>query len=134
MPRNNARATEARDAQALALAAKGLTTVEIAAELGYATHSGAVKAVRRALDRKQPADAEEYRELHLAEGRAIRKKLYAIMDDEKQRGQWPRTAEVLIKLMEREAKLLGIDIIEPTIQLTAEQLTIVVANVNVEAI
>ena len=135
MARNSQRATEARDAMALSLAARGLNTYEIAAELGYETHSGAVKAVRRALDRQQPADAEDYRKMHVERNQAYRKKLLPLLESEKDTGKYARIVEVLVKVDEREAKLLGLDIAEPAVTLTQENLTIVVAaNVNVDAI
>ncbi len=131
--RNARLATEAKDAQALALAAMGKTVSEIAVDLDYASHSGASKAISRALGRKQSADAELHRGLQLSRLETYRRSLLPLLSGRNEARA--RAVEVLVKIEEREAKLLGLDIAEPAVTLTQENLTIVVAaNVNVEAI
>lgn len=135
MVRKSERATEAKDAMALALAAQGKNQVQIAEALGYSNNGGVSKALQRALGRRQQTDAETYREMQSVRLDGYRMKLEEVLADEKYKGQWPRIIEVAVKIEEREAKLRGLDIAEPAVTLTQENLTIVVAaNVNVDAI
>lgn len=101
--------TVEKERRALELATEGLTFEAIADALGYATASGAWRAVQRGLRRTVQPAADEYRRLEL---RRIDGLLCAI---------WPRAvgdADVppdydavdrVLKLMQRRAKLLGLD-------------------------
>jgi hypothetical protein len=91
--------------KALALWLKGATFEQIAAAgFGITTASGAWRAVRRALVRIPKKEADQAREAQLARLQALRLLLW------NQAASDPiRTAEALIKLEAREARLLGLD-------------------------
>lgn len=91
--------------KALALWLKGATFEQIASTgFGITTASGAWRAVRRALARIPKKEADEAREAQLARLQSIRMLLW------NQAATDPiRTAEALIKLEAREARLLGLD-------------------------
>lgn len=91
--------------KALALWLKGATFEQIAAAgFSITTASGAWRAVQRALARIPKKEADEAREAQLARLQSIRMLLW------NQAATDPiRTAEALIKLEAREARLLGLD-------------------------
>ncbi|MGQ9555903.1 MAG: hypothetical protein ACUVWR_17520 [Anaerolineae bacterium] len=93
-----------RDQQALELRKAGVPYLEIAARLGWRSASTAHVAVTRALRRTLQEPADELRELEVARLDAL---LFAI---------WPQTSEGnldaidrALRIMERRAKLLGLD-------------------------
>ena len=95
---------EAKEAKVLELRRAGFTFQRIAEEVGYATPSGAQRALERIMTRNIPQAPEEFRwqELdHL---------------DRMQVALWPRAMKgddraigTIIRLMERRARLVGID-------------------------
>jgi hypothetical protein len=98
-----------REAMALDLRAEGMKLEEIAERLGYADRSGAYRAVLRALDALRPQispeDAEALRRRQLAilhEGQAALLPTY--------RAGHPSAVSSMVRLLEREAKLTGIDL------------------------
>jgi hypothetical protein len=93
-----------RETQALALRRAGLTFDLIAQKIGYADPSGARAAYQRALQRIVYSDVEEIRNeekdrLDIAQ---------AAIWDQVLHGE-PPAIHALIKIMERRAKLLGLD-------------------------
>ena len=93
-----------RQRRALELRKAGLGYQAIAARLGYASHSGAIKAVQTAMRRTLQEPADELRALELAR-----------LDD-LLRGIWvaARTGNVqkidrVLRIMQRRASLLGLD-------------------------
>jgi len=101
---NNALAALERERQALQLRKGGATFEAIAAHLGYHNHSGAYKAVRRAMRRTLQEPANELRRLELAR-----------LDD-LLRGVWVAACQGnvaavdrVLKIMARRAALLGLD-------------------------
>ena len=93
-----------RRRRALELRMRGLTFVEIAREVGYASPSGAHKAVKTALDSAVVNAADEFRILHIA-------RLEALLD-----GIWNAAREGklgaldrAVKILDRQARLLGLD-------------------------
>lgn len=93
-----------RELKVLELRRAGLTWQRIAEQVGYADHSGAYMAYKRAMKRtlQQPAD-----ELRQAEIDRL---------DRLQLAAWPRAMNgdnasitTIIRIMERRAKLLGLD-------------------------
>lgn len=119
--------TAERDAEAARLRARGQSYQEIATELGYADHTGARKAVQRALVQIVAEPAEDVRALQLEQldrlalaalavlernhvtvshGRIIRdENEQPILDD----GPVLTAIDRLLKIQERRAKLLGLD-------------------------
>lgn len=118
--------TAERDAQAARLRARGLGYKQIAEQLGYEDHTGAYKAVQRALKEIVAEPAEELRALELerlddmyrraqavlerrhvtvSQGRVVR------LDDEPLEDDGPVLAALdrLLKIQERRARLLGLD-------------------------
>lgn len=88
--------------RALDMRKSGATYDQIAVDLGYANASGAAKLVKRALELTVQESAEEVRRM---ESERYDEILVALHPN---RGE-ARTAEVMIKLFERRAKLLGLD-------------------------
>jgi hypothetical protein len=94
----------ARTRQALELRLAGLTFEQIAQRLGYANKSGAYKAIARALRERVAEPAEALRAVQQA-------RIEALISS-----HWPaaqggdlRATDRVIKLLEREAKLLALD-------------------------
>lgn len=113
--------TKNRDIDALALRTSGSSYEEIATQLGWKSRSAAVKAVRRALDRSLQPVADEYRALQMQRLDAMR------------RGIWPkvergdaRAVEVAVKIEEREAKLLGLDMPQQIVAASLVQSDVVI--------
>lgn len=93
-----------KETKVLELRRAGLTWQRIAQEVGYADHSGAYAAYKRAIKRTQQQPADELREQEL--DRIDRLQLAA----------WPKAMQghvqsiaVICRLMERRARLLGLD-------------------------
>ncbi len=93
-----------RQRQALELRKEGKGFVEIAAKLGYKGPSGAHQAVMRALRRTLQEPCDELRRLELERCDALLA------------GLWPKakkghvaSVDKVLKVMERRAKLLGLD-------------------------
>lgn len=90
--------------QALELRKAGVSYQKIAETLGYAHASGAHQAVESALKRTLQDPADEVRKLEIERLDAM---LMALWPNVKN-GQY-KANEVAIRLMERRAKLLGLD-------------------------
>lgn len=96
-----------RENQAITLYASGMTFAEVAKEVGYADEGGAHKAVQRALKKRTAetmADCDALVAKHMEIIRlCVRGQMPAVL------GGNPRAVEVVIKALEREAKMCGID-------------------------
>jgi len=107
-----------REKQALSMRRAGATYAQIADAVGYGTPSNAHRAVFRALDRIPTENAEQLRIIESARLDAI------------QTAHWrpavtgnPANARIVLKVMERRAKLWGLDAptrVESTPDLDAE--------------
>ena len=93
-----------REIKVLELRRAGLTWQRIAEETGYADHTGAYAAYKRAIKRTMQQPADELREQEI--DRIDRLQLAA----------WPQAMKgdtkailTIVRLMERRAKLLGLD-------------------------
>ena len=93
-----------KEIKVLELRRAGLTWQRIAEEVGYADHTGAYAAYKRAIKRTMQQPADELRDAEL--DRIDRLQLAA----------WPKAMKgdersilVIVRLMERRAKLLGLD-------------------------
>lgn len=93
-----------RQAEALRLKKEGYSYPEIARKIGYKTHVGAMKAVKRGLEKLVQQPAEEYLKLSLLRLDDARRALWWKV----QAGDVPAIL-ALLKIEEREAKLLGLD-------------------------
>ena len=94
-----------KEIKVLELRRAGLTWQRIAEETGYADHTGAYAAYKRAIKRTMQQPADELREQEL--DRIDRLQLAA----------WPQAMKgdtkailTIVRLMERRAKLLGLDV------------------------
>jgi hypothetical protein len=94
-----------KELKVLELRRAGLTWQRIAEEIGYKDHTGAYAAYKRAIKRTMQQPADELRQAEL--DRIDRLQLAA----------WPKAMKgnersilVVVKLMERRAKLLGLDV------------------------
>ncbi len=101
-PRAIARAEH--EAVALELRKAGATYDEIARRLGYSNRSAARRLVVRALDRTVSEPANELRTLECARLDALLQALWP-----KAMEGNPRSVEVALQVMERRARLLGLD-------------------------
>lgn len=93
-----------REIKVLELRRAGLTWQRIAEEVGYADHTGAYAAYKRAIKRTMQQPADELRQQEL--DRLDRLQLAA----------WPKAMQghigsiaIIVRLMERRARLLGLD-------------------------
>ena len=93
-----------KEIKVLELRRAGLTWQRIAEETGYATHVGAYAAYKRAIKRTQQQPADELREQELDR------------IDRLQLALWPKAMKgdnasinTIVRLMERRARLLGLD-------------------------
>lgn len=93
-----------REVKVLELRRAGLTWQRIAEEVGYADHTGAYAAYKRAIKRTQQQPADELREQELDR------------IDRLQLALWPKamkgdnaSVNTIVRLMERRARLLGLD-------------------------
>ena len=103
--------TRAKEAMAVELRSQGKTLQDICDELGYANVSTASKAIRRAMDRTIYIASDDERRHSVARlDRALTKVEPALNKPDTA----PRAAEVVVKIEERRAKLLGLDAPEPT--------------------
>lgn len=93
-----------KETKVLELRRAGLTWQRIAEEVGYSDHSGAYAAYKRAMKRtlQQPADELRQQELDRI--------------DRLQLAAWPKAMQghiqsigIIVRLMERRARLLGLD-------------------------
>jgi hypothetical protein len=114
MSKQNVMATE-RQAQALDLRGRGLSYREIARRLGYQGPAGAYKAVASGLDKTLREHSEDVRQLEL-------QRLDALLE-----GCWSKATtgdakaiRAALRIMERRAKLLGLDAPSRGVLLTAE--------------
>jgi hypothetical protein len=103
-PEQKAAELEAKEAKVLELRRAGFTFQRIAEEVGYATPSGAQRALERIMTRNVPQAPDEFRWQELDRL------------DRMQVALWPRAMKgddraigTIVKLMERRAKLVGID-------------------------
>jgi hypothetical protein len=94
----------AKERQSLLLRQQGYTFDEIASRLGYKGESGAREAFRRALLRTLQEPAREVRELEINRLDIAQVAIW----DRVQNGDLPAIV-VLLKIMERRAKYLGLD-------------------------
>jgi len=93
-----------REIRAIDLRRQGWTYGEIAKEVGYADHTGARLAVLRGMQRALQEPADELREMEATRLDALQQAYWrpALDGDVK-------AATILLKLMERRSKLLGLD-------------------------
>lgn len=91
-----------RQRQALELRKSGITYEAIAAQLGYRTAAGAHKAVSTALKRTLQEPADDVRKIEL-------ERLDALLEDLWKKKDRPFVVDRILRVMERRAKLLGLD-------------------------
>lgn len=93
-----------KEVKVLELRRAGLTWQRIAEETGYADHTGAYAAYKRAIKRTMQQPADELREQELDRIDRLQLALWpkAMKGDE-------RSISTIVRLMERRAKLLGLD-------------------------
>jgi hypothetical protein len=103
-PEEKAAEREAKELKVLDLRRAGFTFQRIAEEVGYATPSGAQRALERIMSRNIPQAPEEFRWQELDRL------------DRMQVALWPRAMKgddraigTIVRLMERRARLVGID-------------------------
>jgi hypothetical protein len=103
-PEEKAAEREAKESRVLDLRRAGFTFQRIAEEVGYATPSGAQRALERIMTRNVPQAPEEFRWQELDRL------------DRMQVALWPRAMKgddraisTIVRLMERRARLVGID-------------------------
>ena len=103
-PEEKAAEREAKEARVLDLRRAGFTFQRIAEEVGYATPSGAQRALERIMSRNIPQAPEQFRWQELDRL------------DRMQVALWPRAMKgddraigTIVRLMERRARLVGID-------------------------
>lgn len=113
-----------KQVHALELRKSGHTFEQIAAKLGYASKSGASKAVHSALKKTIQEPADELRQLEMERMDA----LLAALWPQAMQGS-PRHAEMCLKIMDRRAAMIGLDAPKQvedhrmvTIQILAEQM------------
>lgn len=117
-----------RDAEAARLKSRGQSYAQIARNLGYADHTGAYKAVQRALVAVPAESVDELRRLQSEQIDALTAKAYEVLESthfaHTQHGELVRAPDGqpliddmpvlhaidrLIRLAERRAKLMGLD-------------------------
>lgn len=99
--------TAERRAKAIRMKINGSTYTEIADELGYSSRGSACSDVRRALEKhviEEGLAVEAWRELELARLDVLQKAIWP----EAMEGS-PRAIETALKILDRRAKLLGLD-------------------------
>ena len=104
--------------QALELRKAGATYAAIARHLGYHDESGARYAVSAILERTEGDTADEYRALQLLELNDLRRAIIAQARSAKGNMYQLKVIDRILKIQEREAKLLGLD--APTTGLTID--------------
>lgn len=104
------RASRERETKALELVAGGMTMSAVAAELGYADHSGVSRAVNRALDRRAGLAGDQLRALADAELEELRGKLHHLLSlPGVNVDQAVKVIAEIRKLQERQSRLHGLD-------------------------
>lgn len=88
--------------EALEMRKAGLPYQNIADILGYSNHSGARKAVQAAMKKTLREPADEVRELEIARLDDLINAIWHLRDK-------PEFIDRILKIMERRAKLLGLD-------------------------
>ncbi len=101
-----------RHKQALQLRIAGATLSQIADKLGYASTGAAANAIRQQLDKIPRAHAEEYLALELQRLDQLQTVASAKLGDTEQS---LGAIHAILKIMERRAKLLGLDFNESRI-------------------
>jgi hypothetical protein len=104
-----------RERQAMDLRIAGQTYEQIAESLGYADHSGAYRAIQHGLTRMLKEPAEELRQIELATVNQLQAQWWnrAIAGEKD-------AADMVLKLMQRRARLLGLDAPTASVVLGAE--------------
>ncbi|SHL75449.1 hypothetical protein [Streptomyces yunnanensis] len=100
-------ATAERRAKAIRMKIEGATYTQIADALGYASRSAAHMDVKRSLERhvvEEGLAIEAWRELELARLDTLQQAIW----DKAMSGD-PRVIEAALKILDRRAKLLGLD-------------------------
>ncbi|MEE6264885.1 hypothetical protein V2E29_04390 [Streptomyces diastatochromogenes] len=100
-------ATAERRAKAIRMKIEGATYTQIADALGYASRSAAHMDVKRSLERhvvEEGLAIEAWRELELARLDTLQQAIW----DKAMSGD-PRAIEAALKILDRRAKLLGLD-------------------------
>lgn len=97
-----------KEIAAINLRRTGMTYSEIAHELGYSDHAGALRAVRRGLQRALQEPADDLRQIEATRLDRAQEKIWAKVEE----GD-PKAITVLLRIMERRAKLMGLDM--PTV-------------------
>jgi hypothetical protein len=100
-------ATAERRSKAIRLKIEGHTYTEIAEKLGYSNRASACSDIRRALEKhviEEGLAVEAWRELELARLDVLQKAIWP----EAMEGN-PRAIETALKILDRRAKLLGLD-------------------------
>lgn len=110
MPASKARnaATADRRARAVALRLAGVDYETIASQLGYASRGAATKDVCRALEANRAECAEAVENLREADLLRLDRMLMVAWNKVIRDGNL-RAVEVVLKIMERRAKLVGLD-------------------------
>jgi len=93
-----------REKRALSLRLGGANFADIAAQLGYATPSGAYRAVERALERWGAEDAAHLRRIEFARMDVMTEKLWPLIESGDQDAM-----ALYLKLADRRAKMAGLD-------------------------
>lgn len=93
-----------RELQAVELRRQGFTYAAIAKAIGYADHTSARAAIQRAMQRALQEPAEELRQIEAARLDYMQEKIWGQVDE----GD-PRAVQSVLRIMERRAKLLGLD-------------------------
>lgn len=99
--------TAERRAKAIRLKIEGHSYTEIAEELGYSSRGSANSDVRRALEKhviEEGLAVEAWRELELARLDVLQRAIWP-----EAMGGSPRAIETALKILDRRAKLLGLD-------------------------
>lgn len=110
-----------RQRQALELRKRGMSYSDIAAAIGYKSPSGAHQAVAHALKKTLREEADGLREMEA-------ERLDALLDavwDKAMRGNKDAVDRVL-RIMERRARLLGLDAQGPTAAISSDGQTLTV--------
>lgn len=125
-----------RARQALELRKAGVHYVDIARQLGYASHVGALNAVQRALKMTLQEPADDVRQLELERLDTMWAKTWEWVQNND-----PRAIDRALRLMERRSRYLGLDapkqvdlnIIKRRAQEVADRLGVPVADVMAQA-
>jgi AraC-like DNA-binding protein len=116
--------SQERVAKALELRKAGETLQQIADQLGYANPSAVYAAIRRTLDQIVVPAVEEYRKMELERLDALQLAVWPAA----RRGDYQAIDRVL-KIMERRARLLGLDV-QPDATVSIEPTQVIVQMVH----